>query len=106
MKDKNIIRILGITLIVLFLSLYITQMSGYYEYTESKKTTLTEDAIKRFEADVSAGKKINAKDYLSEEKNYNNNLSHIGMKISNYIEKGFNKIMNSIFQEVNKAVNS
>lgn len=81
-------------------------MSGYYEYTESKKTTLTEDAIKRFEADVSAGKKINAKDYLLEEKNYNNNLSHMGMKISNYIEKGFNKIMNSIFQEVNKAVNN
>lgn len=81
-------------------------MSGYYEYTESKKSTLTEDAIKRFEEDVSAGKKISAKDYLSEEKNYNNNLSHIGMKISNYIEKGFNKIMNSIFQEVNKAVNT
>lgn len=106
MKGKNIIKILGITLIVLFLSLYIAQMSGYYEYTESKKTTLTEDAIKRFEADISAGKKINAKDYLSEEKKYNNNLSHMGMKISNYIEKGFNKIMNSIFQEVNKAVNS
>lgn len=106
MKGKNIIKILGITLIVLFLSLYIAQMSGYYEYTESKKTTLTEDAIKRFEEDVSAGKKISAKNYLSEEKNYNNNLSHIGMKISNYIEKGFNKIMNSIFQEVNKAVNS
>lgn len=106
MKGKNVIKILGITLIVLFLSLYIAQMSGYYEYTESKKTTLTEDAIKRFEADISAGKKINAKDYLSEEKKYNNNLSHMGMKISNYIEKGFNKIMNSIFQEVNKAVNS
>lgn len=106
MKGKNVIKILGITLIVLFLSLYIAQMSGYYEYTESKKTTLTEDAIKRFEADISAGKNINAKDYLSEEKKYNNNLSHMGMKISNYIEKGFNKIMNSIFQEVNKAVNS
>lgn len=105
MKGKNLIKIILATVVILFLSLYITQMSGYYEYNESKKVTLTEDAIKRFEEDLASGKKINAGNYLKEEKNYNNNISQMGMKLSNYIEKGFNKIMNSIFTEVSKAVN-
>lgn len=106
MKGKNIARVVGVTLIILFVALYLTQVTGYYEYTESKKTTLTKDAIKRFEKDVAEGKEIAAKNYLEEEKNYNNKLSTVGMKLSKVIEKGFNKVMSSIFNEINKTVNS
>lgn len=95
-----------IVLIILFVALYLTQLTGYYQYTENKKTTLTEDAIKRFEKDVAEGKEIIAKNYLEEEKNYNNKASHLGMKISGLIEKGFNKAMNAIFREVDKAIKS
>lgn len=106
MKGKNVARIISLTLIITFIALYITQLTGYYEYTENKKTTLTDEAITRFEEDVRQGKTIEAKNYLQEENNYNNNASKLGMKLSNIIETGFDKIMNAIFKEVDKAINS
>lgn len=106
MKGKDIVRIIILTLIITFIALYITQLTGYYEYTENKKTTLTNEAITRFEEDVKQGKSIEAKNYLQKENNYNNKASKLGMKISGVIEKGFDKIMTSIFKEVDKAINS
>ena len=64
MKANNILKFTFIILILLFIGLYISQVTGYYEYTESKKTTLTKDAINRFEKDVKEGKEISAKNYL------------------------------------------
>lgn len=84
----------------------MTQLTGYYEYTESKKNTLTNDAIERFEKDVQNGKEIIAKNYLVEEKNYNNKASQLGMKISSFIEGGFNQAMNALFREMDKAIKS
>lgn len=106
MKSSNLFKMIGGVFIILFVSLYITQMSGYYQYNESKKTTLTNDAIERFEKDVREGKEIVAKNYLAEEKNYSNRISKLGMKISSTIEKGFSKTMNVIFNELNEAMNS
>lgn len=106
MKLNSFIKLIGVTVVILFVSLYITQMSGYYQYNESKKSALTDDAIERFENDVREGKKIIAKNYLVEEKNYNNKISQMGMKLSSIIEKGFNKAMNAIFNELNEAMNS
>lgn len=105
MKAKNVARLIIFTLIIFFLALYISQLTGYYHYTESKKTTLTEDAIKRFEQDVKDGKEIKARNYLPAEKHYNNKASSLGMKISGLIEKGFNKTMNSLFNGIDKAIN-
>lgn len=79
-------------------------MTGFYEYNRNRKTILTENAIKRFEEDIASGKEIKAENYLIAEKNYNNTLSKLGMKISKYIEKSFDKAMNTIFSELNKVV--
>lgn len=106
MKYKRLAEIIFGILVILFLGLYISQMTGYYQYTESKKTTLTEDAIKRFEEDIRNGKEINAENYLEQETDYNNKLSTLGMKISRLIEKGFNKVMNSIFNEISNAISN
>ena len=106
MKGKKVAQFTFSILIILFIALYTMQLTGYYEYTESKKTTLTDDAIARFEKDVAEGKEISAKNYLVEEKNYNNTASQFGMKLSSLIEDGFNKAMNALFKEVEKAVNS
>ena len=106
MKSSNLFKMIGGIFIILFISLYITQMSGYYQYNESRKSTLTKDAIERFEKDVRDGKEIIAKNYLAEENNYSNRISKLGMKISSTIEKGFNKTMNVIFNELNEAMNS
>lgn len=104
MKYSKLIQLVMGVLIILFLGLYISQMTGYYQYSENKKTTLTKDAIKRFEEDVKEGKEINTKNYLVEETNYNNLLSTLGMKVSSLIEKGFNKAMNGLFNELSKAI--
>lgn len=93
-------------LIVLFLGLYISSMTGYYKYTESKKSVLTEEAIERFEQDISDGKEINVSSYLEETTNYNNIFSSFGLKVSSLIEKGFNKAMTSLFKELAKAINN
>ncbi len=104
MKGKNIFRLVFLVLIILFIALYLTQLTGYYEFQESKKSSLTKDAIERFEKDVKEGREIVAKNYLVEEKNYQNKASSLGMKVSGLIEKGFNRAMNALFREVDKAI--
>lgn len=79
-------------------------MSGYYRTTTTNKATLTDEALKKFEEDVALGKPIIAKNYLEEEKDYNNTASILAMKLSKVIEKIFNKSMNAIFNEIDKAV--
>jgi len=103
--EKKIIRFLFLIVVIFYITLYLGQLTGYYKYTDNQKTTLTSEAIKRFEEDVKKGKEIDAKNYLEEQKNYNNKFSRLGMRISNIIEKGFNKTMRSIFNEIDKAVN-
>ena len=106
MNYKRLAELIFGVLIILFLGLYISQMTGYYQYTESKKTTLTEDAIKRFEEDIRNGKEINAENYLEQETDYKKKLSNICIKISGLIENGFNKAMNSIFNEISNAISN
>lgn len=105
MKYKRLVELFGGVVIILFLVLYIGQATGYYKIAENRKVALTEDAIRRFEEDVSAGKKIVASNYLVKEKNYNNNISILCIKVSQIIEKGFDKVMNYIFNELEGVVN-
>lgn len=105
MKAKNIVRFVLMVVLILFFSLYFTTLGGYYEFSQNRKTALTDEAIARFEKDVAEGKEIVASNYLEEEVNYNNKASKLGMRISNYIEKGFNKMMGAIFKNIEKTVN-
>ena len=52
MKGKKIFRLVMVTLLILFATLYFTQAAGYFEYTTRRTNTLTEDAITRFEEDI------------------------------------------------------
>lgn len=102
---KKLFELLGCLVVILFFVIYIGQATGYYQIAENRKTALTEDAIKRFEDDVKSGKKIVANNYLVKEKNYNNNISIVCMKVSEFIETGFNKFMMFIFKELEHVVN-
>ncbi len=106
MKGKNVFRIVALTLIIFYSALYIAQATGYYEYTNHKTNTLTEKAKQQFEADVKAGKKVQASDYLKEKTDYNNQLSKGGVVISNLIGKAFDSVMKLVFKEVSKAVSN
>lgn len=105
MNKKNIVRFSFITVFILFLCIYIGQATGYYEYNNYKKTTLTNDAINRFEEDVKNGKTIDAKNYMEQDKSYENSLNKAAIKTSNVIEGAFDKMMEYIFKEVNNVVN-
>lgn len=105
MKYKHAVRFTILALFLLFIGLYITQAMGYYEFTNAKKTTLTNSAISKFEKDIQEGKKIDIKNYVEEEKQYNNLLSRASLTLSNAIETTFNTVMNSLFNELAKATN-
>ena len=105
MKGKNIVRFIFLSLIILFTTIYLMQSFGYYEFTNNKTNRLTENQIKQFEQDVKKGKKIEAKNYVRKQINYNNKLSSGGITLSNTIENTFDAVMNFLFSEVNKAVN-
>ena len=82
------IKILGVILIIMFLSVYFSRYNtNYYE----NRNVLTEEAIVKFEQDIKEGKDISINTYLKEEKDYNNKASTIGLKLSQGIEIGFKK---------------
>ncbi|MCI8547974.1 MAG: hypothetical protein HFJ38_03690 [Bacilli bacterium] len=105
MKSKHVVRFTLLVLFLLFVGLYITQALGYYEFTNAKKTTLTNSAIEKFEKDVKEGKALDVKNYVEEEKQYNNLLSRVSLSVSNAIEKSFSFVMNTLFNELAKATN-
>ena len=105
MKGKNIFRIIILTLIMLFATLYITQAMGYYEYTNHRTNQLTTEAAKKFEMDLKEGKSIQSDDYIKKKNDYDNNLTKIGLSCSNIISNIFDKVMRFVFNEINKAIN-
>lgn len=89
--NKNIKRITYLILII-FISLYISGKTGYYETKLSKKTILTKEAIEKFEQDIQEGKEVDLVNYIDTSvKEYNNKYSNIGLKISNIIDYTFNE---------------
>ncbi len=105
MKGKNIARIVIGTLFVLFLALYFTQTTGYYEFEQKKITTLTEEQIKKFEQDVKDGKQIDIENYLDTgKKNYDNKISSISLSLSQKIEDAVTSGIEYLFQAVEKVV--
>lgn len=90
---KKIFRVCLLTLFVTFMALYISQSTGYVEYENRKQVALTESQIKKFEADVAAGKKVDVEKYLkTNEKNYQNGISKMGLKISNVTKSGVERL--------------
>ena len=99
MENKHKINLFkGIFLILLFTftTLYIASYNGYYEYSNNKKVTLTNEKIKEFEEDVKKGINLDLESYLeNSKKNYNNKASRTGLflshKIGEYTKTGIEK---------------
>lgn len=106
MNLREITKLIIVIIIISFLCLYFTTMGGYYEYNLKQKNILTEEAILRFEQDVASGKEIIASNYIEEEKNYNNKISTIALKLSNTISETFDKLIKFLFKQIENTVNS
>ena len=103
-KGLWILKLLGI-LFVVYISLTIDISTGYYEAKLSEKTTITEEAMQRFEEDVRNGKDVDITDYVTDiRKDYSNGTTKAGVMFSQTIEtvmsKGINgmlKVFKSLF---------
>lgn len=99
---NKLLKVVAVIILILFFSLYFSRYNNYYE----NKKVLTDDAIARFEQDLTDGKEIIASNYLEEEKNYNNKASKVGIKTSKMIEKTFNKGLGFLMKYLEKLQNS
>ena len=104
-KRNKIFRWTMFFLLITFLTLYISQATGYYEYEQSRKTAFTEEQIKQFEQDVKNGKEIDVTKYLENTtKNYQNNISKITLNISESISKYMKLGIEKLFEGIAKAI--
>ena len=91
MKKKNnnkIFKFVFYTLLISYLVIYFSEITGYYEYQNHSKATLTEEQIRKFESDISDGKEVDIKDYIAvTQPSYNNTLSKAASKLSDGISK-------------------
>jgi len=112
MKDKDKKKLYGkffkMTLMVLFaifITIFISNEYGYFEYQKSMQVTLTQEQIKKFEEDVKNGKNVNVEDYLKEtEINYQTPLSQAGLDVSNFIAGFVKKGVDGFFSYINKLI--
>lgn len=105
MKNKKIIYFCFIILIVSFLSVFLSSKTGYYEYSNNKKTVFTEEKIKEFEKDISEGKNVNIKDYITDEsKDYSNKITNLGNNVSNIITDSVNMFLKKSFSVIEKMI--
>ncbi len=106
MKLTSLLKFIVIMLILSFISLYLTTAGGYYEQTLSNKNILTEEAIKRFESDVAAGKEIVASNYIVKQKDYSNAANKFANKLSNIIANTYDKMMRFIFKQIESTMSN
>lgn len=108
-KTKKIIsKIIGkifLILLIGFTAIYISDITGYYEFEQHNKKVLTEEKIKQFENDVKNNKNIDINEYIiKNEINYESKVSKLGDKLSNYVEKTVVSGLNSTFDFLNKIL--
>lgn len=96
---------LGI-LFLIFICILSASTSGYYEYTNSKKTEFTESKIKEFEKDIENGKNININNYIkNNNKDYSNKITRLGDSISDFIFNSVNFVLKGSFKLIEKMLN-
>ncbi len=92
------LKLLGV-LFLLYLSITIAINTGYYEAKLSEKTTITNEAMKRFEEDIRNGRDVDITDYITEiHQDYSNQTTRAGAFFSSTVEsfmsKGIHEIVN------------
>lgn len=103
---NNFIRIMALTIFLIFIGLYYSSNAGLIDYQAKNKTILTEEQIKIFEDDVKNNVEIDIKKYMdNKEEKYNNNLSKTALKISNTIGKTIDGVLSFCFKKLENVMN-
>ena len=104
-KNKNYMLKFLVISFLLFLIIYFTNETGYYEYKVYTKTKLTEESINKFEEDIKNNKDVSMHTYVKNDYiDYSNKFTKTGTKIGSFIEKAMNflikkslKILSDLF---------
>ena len=104
-KKNNIYKFIFGMFFISFLVIYFSELTGYYEYQNYQKTSLTEEQIKKFEEDVKNGVEVDINEYLvKNNRTYNNNLSKLASKLSDSISKFVNNSVEYAFKYISKLI--
>ncbi len=83
---------------IIYITLYISQASGYYDYQLHRRTELTQEQIRKFEKDIKDGRPVDVEEYLKINlKDYNNKFSSYGNSFSNFTSKNVKIILEKTF---------
>lgn len=104
-KKNKIYKFIFLIFFMSFLVIYFSELTGYYEYQNHQKTTLTEEQIRKFEEDVKNGNEVDINKYLVvDTKKYNNTLSKLASKLSDNISKIVNNGVEYTFKYISKII--
>lgn len=104
-KKNKIFKFVFYAFLLTFVVIYFSELTGYYEYQNYKKASLTEEQIKQFEEDVRNGKEVDVNDYLIvETTNYDNKLSKAASKLSDGISSLVKNGVENAFKLLSKLV--
>ena len=91
------------SLFIVFCGLSIANKTGYYESRLNDRVTLTNEAIKKFERDISQGKDVSLNNYFEKEKiDYSNKISNAGLTFSKGVEDVMNDGLKNTFKVLSK----
>lgn len=104
--ENNFLRIMALTVFLIFIALYYSSNSGIIDYQARNKTVLTEEQIKMFEEDVKNNVEIDLKKYVEDkEEKYDNNISKTTLKVSNTIGETIQGALDFLFGKMEDAMN-
>lgn len=104
-KKSKLYKFIFMMFFLSFLVIYISEITGYYEYRNYQKKTLTEEQIKKFEEDVANGKEVDIDKYLViDNSNYSNKLSDVTSKLSDSISAVVGKGVTDTFKFLSKFI--
>lgn len=103
-KATNIFKFTILVLLILFIAIYISDMNGYFAYSNFKRNVLTEEGIQKFENDVANGKPIDIEEYIEKDIDYSNNISRLTLRISNKLGGYIRKGIASFFEGITKNI--
>lgn len=90
-KKFNYLKFIIVLLFLIYIVLYILNVTGYYDGNIRKRVEFTKEQMEVFESDVNDGKSVDLNEYLKEQnKNYTNKTSKLGYAISTNTEKLIN----------------
>lgn len=104
-KKNSIYKFIFYLFFISFLVIYFSELTGYYEYSNYQKKTLTEQQITQFEQDIKDGKEVDINKYLNTDtKKYNNKLSKFASKLSDSISNFVNNGVEYTFKYISKLI--